>query len=1083
MDEMTRAVLDQESGSGWVGNYHSQTWFADDAWNSLTHPFVSEMALGRAMLDSWDGPGNYVAYGNNQPPNQYNDFNNDNFEMPFRELLRPTFMSPRARDFTMYFNYLQNWINNDCSKRTRLRDVWHYNFNSTDNATVFSADLKILNTDRLSEWRYIVTPTYAEGHQNQAQDLPNGSIGWHYEVDVRNFDSPSECYNLTHYREDAYNSVGQQLPPIFVNGGYLSDDIILSNGTQFYIHGSPSLPDWYNRSLAVNVTRTINNGHFLASTCGRMTIQVNAGTRLELGSVSPYRTTEFEVESGGTINVSGGTLVVNPGSTLRMRPGSTLIIAGITNVYGLGNVIVEPGARLEIRPGAQLALHDKDSRLTLQGEFVIAANTTFQPTGNGYVYFDLPDWTPANGGGDNNLGITDGTSRFILSGSNPMQRIAVVAPDSHITPTYWGDFQFTIENGTVEMGANASISAAASTVRLVNARFEKQPAAAGGRYGSVVVFGCGRETIQNSEFIGGDIGLSAVLDFCNGVAGWFENLSFQDCRIGLKTVGKGATLVNCTFLGNSQDTEVGWQMEAAQFPQSTLKGCTISGYHSAVDFVGGAGVNLLLDGPQLHHNMRGLVFSSLGTLQAHCGAIYDNKGYGLTINGGTLDLSQKKGFSISRNGAPGLSASIELNSTTGLLLDNGNNNIIGRDPTTSGIRGSVVVPIRIPSNYTYTLPAAGNYWNVNSRPPVSTNWLDVQLIAIARGSLAPVNLLDNQPAGPTLCNVDPCAVSLPNGAPAIPCWLNEKLAHCPTCEPVSSSFAATDSLHLLVRQVIAGERKYDSINGNDLAAMEKLAELLQHPLADTTADEQRILKEAYRELLNLYAGLTKDSTQMTWSHHQLLTSIMDQQILRADADTALTNPEFYLRLDKTLAAYAAGDLLGAQEALAAAAPLNTPLTQSTYDYWQCFLDKTQRFRDSSLSVMEYLHAIETCHVPQAAGRGAHRQTAAEYLAEQYGKQKAQLTARQTKLDELTRLRLAPNPASTTVTVTFADTYAGSVTLSLCNMTGQTVRHWQRMATAEQPNEWVLDLRNLPPGIYLFRIKTAARTETRRLVVE
>ena len=170
--------------------------------------------------------------------------------------------------------------------------------------------------------------------------------------------------------------------------------------------------------------------------------------------------------------------------------------------------------------------------------------------------------------------------------------------------------------------------------------------------------------------------------------------------------------------------------------------------------------------------------------------------------------------------------------------------------------------------------------------------------------------------------------------------------------------------------------------------------------------------------------------------------------------------------------------------MAAAAPLNTPLTQETYDYWECFLTKTQQFRDSALSALEYVRQVEECHSAPTAGRGVRRQTPEEYLADQLARQRTRRAARQAELAAQARFTLAPNPATGTVTVTLADAPTGAVTLTLRDMAGHTIRQWQRTApTAAPVSAWALDLSGVAPGVYVVAVSTATRTTTmRRLVI-
>ena len=851
-------------------------------------------------------------------------------------------------------------------------------------------------------------------------------------------------------------------------------------------------------------------GTFLLTTrdCGA-TVTINPGGLFELGTPGATTTTgykaEVRFESGSVLDVAGGTLLVNTHSTLRMRAGSLLVLNGAATVRGWGNIIVEPGARVEIRPNAAIALQDADSRLTLRGGFAIKANSTFQPTGNGYVLFDLPDWTNLHGGSNNNLEIEDGTARFVLRGSSPDDVAAKVAANSHVVPSFWGDFEFTIDNCTVEMGKATRLNTANANVTFTNAQFLGNFGADGANvYDEVRIHGCGRELIRDCRFSGAEFGLKANLNACAGAALWLENVAFDQYKqAGLHTVGKAAYLLNCTFNGvryedrdNLPVTSTnGWLMTGADLPGSVLKNTTFTDHREAVRFAGLPGIDLTLRGPQIHHNERGVVFAANeGRLRAECGAIHDNTDYGLTVEHGTLEMSAGAKFNILNNGQGQYTggshpvwnvynSSIYLLDATGLELAGGGNDIVGFDPTQSGIRGNLRLPaLTLNGAGHHLLDATGNRWNIQGTAPTMRT-LDVQLRAADNaGNQGPVQLTDPTPVGYNTCGVNPCVIPLPNGQ-HLDCWLNEKVVHCTTCEPVSASFAAPDSLHRLVRQAIASQQKYDPLAGNDGVAMQRLAELLLLPLTDTTADEQRILAEAYRELLKLYAGLGSDSLRAVWRQHSLLQSIIDGKLADTPTDTLLTNPKFYLLMDKALAAYTANELDAALAGLAEAAPLNTPLTQAWFDYWECFLRTTQQFRDSTLTEDDYLAQLVACHEPRAAGRGVTRQSPDDYLAEQIARYEARRAATAARLTEQATLRVAPNPATTTVTVSLAEAPAGPVTLHLRDMAGRAVRRWERTAAAaSSAAAWTLDLSGIAPGVYVLHVGTGARTYTRRLVV-
>lgn len=150
MDEMTYAVLDQESGvsgsnGSYVGEHHPRVEIIDNNDYSLTHPYVAEKVLAASMLDMWDGPNNYAAFGNPKPLTSYFDLNNDHIELSFNHILRAVFDGYYPQDLVQYYSSLQAIANLDCAARVQLRDVWHYNFSNV--APNFNArDFQLLNT-------------------------------------------------------------------------------------------------------------------------------------------------------------------------------------------------------------------------------------------------------------------------------------------------------------------------------------------------------------------------------------------------------------------------------------------------------------------------------------------------------------------------------------------------------------------------------------------------------------------------------------------------------------------------------------------------------------------------------------------------------------------------------------------------------------------------------------------------------------------------------------------------------------------------------------------------------------------------
>ncbi|SEU04199.1 Por secretion system C-terminal sorting domain-containing protein [Hymenobacter actinosclerus] len=85
---------------------------------------------------------------------------------------------------------------------------------------------------------------------------------------------------------------------------------------------------------------------------------------------------------------------------------------------------------------------------------------------------------------------------------------------------------------------------------------------------------------------------------------------------------------------------------------------------------------------------------------------------------------------------------------------------------------------------------------------------------------------------------------------------------------------------------------------------------------------------------------------------------------------------------------------------------------------------------------------------------------------------------------VTRLQVSPNPASTEVRVEFTPTTTGPSQLDLFDLQGRQLRtQTNGELRAGKPYEFRLDVRGLPPGVYLLRVRTGHTTERVRLVLE
>ncbi len=878
--------------------------------------------------------------------------------------------------------------------------------------------------------------------------------------------------------------------------------------------------------LSQNYT-VVQPGTFVLPTreCGAR-VTVMTGGLFELGTAGATATTGYKAEvhfrAGSVLHVAGGQLKIQPFSKLVMEAGSVLEIdaASLVTIESSGQLVIEEqgavningtvlvrdhgrlthrGTWCGIHPNNAITLEGTDAVMELTGYLSIADNTIFTFSGSGEMHFNRP---AAATGGNFHLGTN---ARFVLRGSGPTDRVARIQANTCLVPDNWGaDAVMTVENASVFLGENAYLDFANSVATLRNATF----AGTGRGYRSIYLRGCGRETVENCRFTGAQTGLTALLGDCNGANGAYESCTFDNCERGLHTDRKAATLVNCTFTGGGfgSASNVGWLMTGGSDRDSEARDCTFSGFNENLRFTGGVGTNLTLEGIQSSDGQYGAVYQSIGgTLTGLCGTIHHNKYAGLVINGGALRLNQaKQQFNLLTNGylynnpRPGttepsvlLSRSIILENATGLDLNQGFNQIIGLNPNTSGIIGTIRVTE--PLGSFYTLDANRNRWNVQERTPgYGSSPPDVSVTVYQNstsGVNAPLRLRDTSPVIPTqlpLCRLDPCLVpqSVRFGA-NIPCIIEREYQDCPDCEKITTSFVTDDSLQHAVLLALSYQKKYDATS-TDVRALEMLHEILLLPLADTTAGEMRILNKAYGEMKSLYAsslGAATDAAEVE-EIQMLLDDVIDQQLTTLPAaDTAfLIDPKHPLLMDKAMGAYAAGNLTAARALLTEAALSVNPLNRVEYEYWDCYVGLAQQYQDSTLTAYEYAEQVQHCTENRRASRGVTPETPDQFLARVQAKNAARTAAR--PATTATFVTLAPNPTAGPLTLTFGTAPTGAAQAEIRALTGQVVRRWTRAtgAAEEAAPTWTLDATGLPTGVYLLRVADGAHVSTQRLVV-
>lgn len=364
MDEMTRSVLDQESGADERGGRshprrRTQLYLAVDTGlprnMDLNHPFVSEDTFARILLDLWDGPTNYARFGNTLNNFEYNDGGMDNFEMPLVELFRPVYTSLTS-DLVRYYNrLLQENTAANVDRNVQMRNLWHFNFSETN---YNPADFTILGTDEISATS---TVTHDRDEYGWFSNSFNGTSTYAYTyfgTDVTALGGPLGSYNLTTYLLDSYDTAGRHIgrETVNANGAVLSDNLTVQNGAGLYLHGSPQ-PCSFRQPPPYLRQYTKRTDHLNIDVTGQARVVVQQDSRVEVGSVSPYQTAVVNLHSGTLLSIeAGGELRVQAGSTLSFESGATLLVRNGGSVTIDGALFIRSGGHICVEDGGIVTL-------------------------------------------------------------------------------------------------------------------------------------------------------------------------------------------------------------------------------------------------------------------------------------------------------------------------------------------------------------------------------------------------------------------------------------------------------------------------------------------------------------------------------------------------------------------------------------------------------------------------------------------------------------------------------------------------------------------------------------------------------
>lgn len=792
MDEMTWNVLDKESGSGWVGQYHNRMSYSNSGFRpDLQHPFVSEIILAKIMLDMWDGVNNYNHFNNTNLSSQFNDGGKDNFEMTLAELLAPMIHNTPA-NMADYYNAL---LNGDCEHDRQLKDLWHFNFEQT---TLPLDNIMVMNTDELAKNR-----TFTHTRFDIDDDgIITGSSTYAYAysiLDITKIDNAVDNYNVTRFDNVQTNSLGNVIATIDHDFSpiLLTDDLKIMNGATLEIHGEHE-PEWYNQSpptTGISDNYTHNHQDLDVQVCGNRTFEVAANGLIEVGSVSPQHIANFIFSSGSTLNLKDGTL----------------------RIHNNSHVIIEQGATLLYEPGAQIELLGSNAILEIRGNLTLADNAIFTFTGSGFVRFALP-----NMGGNN---ITVGNNcelKFV--GANAADKVVEIVDGTYLMS--YDLVKTSVKYGKCELGENAYWDTGNGAVDFHQATFTaldpNKP------YGTIYTNGQGPH-IYGTTFSYGKTGLTARNFGSFGAGLTLNNVGIHHCQVGLQSYDKGCDIYDSYF----HDNETGWRQEYATFnstwKNSTSNNNTLSGiwYEGNTDFT--------MLNPTLDNNMYGLVYQGNGLVKSDCGSAKNNSMWGITVTeNATLDLagtaSEHTRMDISNN-----TVGVVVWLADYLYLKEGYNNLSpNTDANAMAVGGFLNDP-------TSPLKFWHNHWNENNPlgqyPNPGTSPIQGQ----------DYNIVDLAGNANVIADANPIAYEACEGEPN---ERNPYILECSECPFITITGFQNTQLDAALRQIATG---FYNSSVSAIETSNLLREILQYEYSDISQEHQEVLDAAWRLRKTAYA--------------------------------------------------------------------------------------------------------------------------------------------------------------------------------------------------------------------------------------
>ena len=824
------------------------------------------------------------------------------------------------------------------------------------------------------------------------------------------------------------------------------------------------------------------------------TIRIQQGGELELEDDA-----ELVVNDGGVVIIeNGGNVLLENNTKIRVRKGGELFLSSYNqlNVIDQAQIIIEEGGSLRYNENSSIALANTNNTLTVQGKLALEDDAIFTYSGNGHLVFDQNVWkTDPNTGQayqalDEFWEIGD-DAEFILDGGQVFTDVIMETKKSFVPRMEDGTTfsKMTFKRGKILIGESAPLHCfTALDMQTVEVNSSDPNTK---HDGFRIHYNPGTITIENVRFKNGKKSL---------IAHWYgstqplklNNVLFEDNDIGFFADRGNFQITQSDFYNNLYGIE-GNVITGA----STIANSDFNGNATGFSASGQVGTSIATTGCNFINNDKGVLARDLG-YTSKCSKFVNHSTSGIEIEDATLYINDDAQNQFYNNqNAIYLSG---FGQSTGIYLDNGNNEFgLGNQgatyfynniPTKAYIK-ALVRDVRPTSQY-HT--PTGKIWANNNKMPIIT----INPITPPNGGPAttvqyvlPVDIQYRVGGGPQGFQDFPVHLHIPNN-------LSSVTNACNNIDPLDGSLPALgvvnairdpgflitggrfagntvkEALLLAIPNITVGEEEQD-----DLTALDDLQEILLQKSSSTDADENDLLQIGY-DLLHMAMGNaykfgqltnTANNAQSVEREVQRSIDIMDDMLsgLLNSANATYYAQNFNLELDKAQT-YRLGGYYN--EAMAVLSKQNQWATGTDLlrtGFWTCICKAERDYVDGTIDAERLMTELEQCNTTYKGYNFKKGDDPFKYSFQIMS-----------STDDNLKLSLYPQPATGKVQLELNGSYAGSMMVTIHDVTGRQV--------LSQNIKWdgisqTLDIKGLPAGTYMIKAIIGHSSITEKLIVE